>query len=371
MKVPQFVLFLVVMVAVVAINNVFLLSYMGYFSSDTEPKRAEVTNPIAPDGQKSIQHSPRQPAEQQKAETPFLQDQLEPEAQEIPGSLQSFQEFVRSPDFTEVLDKYMLDAGPRYQEKEKRFNQMDATELYSIVLEAENNMDKQIATQLLMRGKVNDLERTQLKTLYQQGDLESWWSTRLLATLLEDGDDDALVWAKQFLDNEDDTVYFSSDVYESIYHRDPEYIKQHLSDIDINTDGRITYILGFLASETELAKEFYSHHFDDILESDRNQIYRMMKSNIELDLSQSQQSDVINLFDSQNRHKRSFAIDQVGNIDDINGLRGAYQALTRPSEQKKFLKNLMGDKQSSDKNELAKELASGSDDPEITELFKN
>ncbi|MBL4672892.1 MAG: hypothetical protein JKX81_11590 [Arenicella sp.] len=186
--------------------------------------------------------------------------------------------------------------------------------------------------------------------------------------MLENDDAEALDWAKSSIQTDSIGRHTGSDVYAAIYEKDPDFIIQHINQIDINTWSPQHGLLGLIQQQPELATTFYTQNFDKILSSNNDKVFMYGLGNATIELTQQQQSQVVELFDSHNQHKRNFAINLASTIDDLQTLRQAYTKLNRNQDQMIFIRGLLSSNASSGAADLARELASNSDNPRIQRL---
>jgi len=371
---------IVIVIIVVALNNILLLSLLGYYSDGPE---------LTPVSRSTPAEAPQEPYSQTGDSVATLQDERQTETTELDNNRQnkSFEvdmsesayesevavavkQFVKSKDFEIILDDYQLNAIPRYEELQRRFKAMTASELLTTALDSSKKMEQKYAQQMLVQGKLGDLESHEMKALYQADGVSDWVKQQLLPLLLEDEDSEAVAWAKQSLSEGSSFTYQDREVYAAIYETDPDFIVQHINSMSLDDGYRAFAMISFVTQDEELLKNFYSENFDRLLESKNGKLFQYLKGNNDLELSNRQQSQLAELFESKNRHKRAFAIRQVKNIDDVNVLRDSFSRLRRTKDQRLFLQMLSQDQKDPQMKNLIQELAEESQDPQIRKFLR-
>ncbi len=287
------------------------------------------------------------------------------ENQEI---VNAFETYAKSERFVSILDGYYLSAATRYEEIEQRLNGLSALELYYIATESDNLLEQQSAMQVLAQSKLHQLGASELKTLYQREDVQQWSKTSILNSLLSENDPEAIVWAKQLISNNTPLSYLSDDLYSAIYENDPDFIRNYINEFDIESGPNAYGFYNFVQQEPKLANEFFTKRIDEILDSENGTLFQFGAYNVEFDMTTRQQSKLLSLFESNNQHKRSFAMSLLGNVDDTGMLREAFSKFERARDKRNFLNALSTDK-NAEKQALVKELARNSDDPDLQSLF--
>lgn len=361
---------ILIVITIVALNNLLVLSLVGYFSKESSlpATPVNVASKTVPEPEDTLVTNAESIFEPPAIDTQVAPDPSPETSAPEEELVSAVKRFVTSKDFEKVLDEYQLSASLRYQQMQKRFSRMGASELYDAAINSDSRTEKQMALAMLNQGKVNDLETSELKVLYQEQSVDEWGKRQILVKLLEEKDPEALNWAKQLLS--DGQVFYGDEVYAAVYEVDPDFVKERLSNLDLSDSQSSASALSFVIQEPELAKVFFEENFDKILESNSNQIYQMGAYSVDFDLSRRQQASLIEFFDSTNRHKRSFAISVSKNIDDVDVLRDAYSRLAKRKDQRNFLRRLSLERMNPDKRSLVQELAADSDDPEIRKMVR-
>ena len=243
---------------------------------------------------------------------------------------------------------------------------MDVFELYQFINNAENANERSNALNyLLQSSKIKQLSNDELKHAYGLSTDHVWGKTKILEVLLEKGDEQALVWAKASISENNSINRYGFDMYSAVYQQDSEFIKSHLESLELDLESPNLGLFTFLAQEPEVAKPFYIRNLDKILDSNSDEIFSYASSISGVELSSSQQSKVIDLFSSPNRNKRHFAINLATQIKDTDVLRSAYTTLDRSQEKIIFIAQLVNSIDNPEAAALARELASNSDNPQI------
>jgi len=357
-----------IVLAILALNNVLLLSFMGYFSSSTDNETvSSVHSPsltIEPNpATAKISAPPQQDGKSQESAV------TQHESIEIEHAIQ---QYVYSDQFATVLDEWQLRFRQRSNEMKQRLATMSGQELHAVALDAESRSERIMAFNLLIEDGANRLKQLsnqQIKDIYTQMDSDHWSKASILSLLIKNGDNDALDWAKQAINENSLPRGANYDLYNSVYDIDPEFIQNHVEQLELDTSNPPNALLSLLYQETDLAANFLSQNFDKILDSKNDEIFMMGISNANLELTQRQQSRMVELFGSTSREKRSFAINLARNIDDTQLLREGYDQLTRKGEKMQFIVSLLHPGAKPEISNLAKELATSSDEPSIQNLI--
>jgi len=356
-----------IIIAVVMLNNVMLLFYIGHFSKD-QTLRSDVKEIISATATVAPTSSNQPLATIDLIQRPTT---VESEIEEIDSAelAQAVENYIDSDQFLVVLEAWQKNARQRNNDLSMRMSKMGGRELHSVVLQAESRSERFAAFgTLLQGGKLQQLSNQELKELYTEPSIDRSNKAQLLSILLENDDAEALDWAKSSIQTDSIGRHTGSDVYAAIYEKDPDFIIQHINQIDINTWSPQHGLLGLIQQQPELATTFYTQNFDKILSSNNDKVFMYGLGNATIELTQQQQSQVVELFDSHNQHKRNFAINLASTIDDLQTLRQAYTKLNRNQDQMIFIRGLLSSNASSGAADLARELASNSDNPRIQRL---
>jgi len=357
---------ILITIAILALNNLVLLTFMGYFSKEKVISTEITTLDAAAslESTKSFPTSSKQPVlstSQPEISTPL-------EAQ--PELIRRFDEYVQSDQFADALENWQLKYRQRYKEINERLAVMNSDELYSIVIDTQNQTERATALyQLMQGGKYQQLTDEQMKSLYSETQIEDWSKSRLLTTLVERGDPEALSWAKQSIRSNSASLANNTGLFDVIYDKDPEFIKQYIANVEFEDSSSSVNLISFIQSESDLSDAYFTRNFDKILDSTNDDVFKYIYApNIEM--TSTQQSRVAELFNSKNRDKRRFAIGLASKITDTTTLRSAYDQLSRSSDKNHFISTLLSDGSNSKNKQLARELAENSNDPSIQQLIK-
>ena len=370
MKSYQIVLLVII---VVTLNNVVLLNLLGYFSKELETPSA--VKPVLDQAEpKLVSPKPDQSVLLTK-EVPTVTNDID----EMPNShafesdaafysevANAVKQFALSAEFEQVLERYQANAAPRYEKMQSQLSAMNSSELYALAIDSGSPFEQRYAQQLLVQGGLDDLEAVELKNLYLTEGLDSWIKQSILPKLLDEGDLEAVGWAKQVLVDGPSSEYLGPEFYEAVYEADPDFVTQHINNLDLDGSRKSLDALTFVMQDTDLSKEYYNQNFDKILDAKSSQTYQYLYNKHDLELSNQQQSQLSEFFGSKSRHRRNFAINQVKNIDDVHVLRDSYSLLNRDSEKLTFLKALSDQQKDTEVIGLIKELAADSDAPEFS-----
>jgi len=359
---------LLTIIIVVLINNALLL---GYLSKDSEPvvmvsgdtsKQVTRTDPVADHRVVSDRYSD-QDSDLDNHTEQLLNSELEAKISE------AVDQYLLSGNFTRQLNNYQKEFASEFEEIHNRLTVMSVTELYSVSIDSSNPSEQEYAQQLLAQNGFGELDATQLKSLYLTDDVSSWGEESLLLKLLEGNDAEAIGWVKQKIADGSMAQYQNPEIFSAIFDADPDFVKQHVRDLDLNNPRQSVAALSFIMRDSELSKNFYEQNFDKLLDVKNSQIYQYLYPPAELELSSGQQNRLVELFDSQSRQRREFAISQARNIGDVNVLRDAYSRLSKNSEKLSFLQNLSNGENKTDVALLIQELVAESNDANIREMI--
>jgi hypothetical protein len=325
-----------IIIAAVMLNNIALPFYIGHFSKNQtlEPYVNEATSASAPP------YSSQPLIAVELIQRPGIVKSEKQQRDSIELS-QAVENYIDSDKFLVFLESWQKNARQRHSDLRTRMSKMGARELQSSVLLAEGQSERITAFGMLLEGgKLRELSNQELKELYKETSINKSNKEKSLSLLLEDNDAKALDWAKSSIQNDAIGRHTSPDVYAAIYEKDPDFIIQHVNQIDINTWSPQHGLLGLIQQQPELATAFYTRNLDKILSSNNDQVFIYGTGNAKLELTQQQQSRVVELFDSSNERKRNFAIGLAPTIDDLHTLRQAYAKLNRRQVQMMFIGSL-------------------------------
>lgn len=351
-----------VVLLLIAINNVLLLWFLGYFTDQQASATIKESKHVRVGS--SANQSLKLPAPTFGA----LEDEvvvITPTNSELSDVDKELKRFMQSDTFVDVMDAYQVGARARAMTLEKELRDSDVPSLLTIALESKNQLQKTLALGIL-REDLNKLDATELKSLYALDDLQPWNRNAIIVALIDKGDIQALQWGKEQLVAKGDFRYgFHHELFESLYDKDPEYVRQFVSSVDISAYPRASKMVHLLTSKPELATVFFSNNFDQILNSEDNQLYQAFYGRPKLELSRSQQADLSSFFISSNRHKRSFAINLASNIEDTDLLRDSFYQLDKTREKLQFLQALSMNKKNTEQQELINEIVDSASDEAI------
>ena len=355
---------------ILMINNLIMLNFMGYFSSDSEligterDGRAESVDLL--DTEKQNKPIPKASSIESNAVS-MEKNTSSNQNIEIEDAIQRY---VKSEQFAEILDEYRDAVRARNRNTEKLLSGMSVSELYEVTQNSSQRIEKQSAIRKLLQGNINKLELHQLKTLYQDPEFDKYSKSRFLVKMIEHNDSEALDWAKQALTDNELGKYIEYDLLSSIYEKDPEFIRGYIDQIDVADLGGGSNIFYLTQLEPEVINGFFAKKFDQILESNNDDLYQMIGHNVEFDMTNEQQVKLGEFFESNNKHKRSFAINLAKNIDDISILREAYNRLPRKAEKQSFVYSLYNSQNNREHLNLIEELITDSDVPRLQLLLR-
>ena len=355
---------------ILMINNLVMLYFMGYFSSDpeligTERESGMGTGVLL---NTEIQGTPIQKTTAVESNAVSNEENtLSNQNIEIENAIQRY---VMSEQFSELLDEYRDTVRSRNRDTEKLLSGMSVSELYEVTQNSSQRIEKQSALQKLLQGNINNLELHQLKSLYHDPDFDKYSKSRFLVKMIEHNDSEALDWAKQALTGNELGKYIEYDLLSSIYEKDPEFIRGYIDQLDVEDLGGAQNIFHLTQLEPELINGFFAKKFDQILESNNDDLYQMIGHNVDFDMTSEQQAKLVEFFESNNKHKRSFAINLAKNIDDLSVLREAYNQLPRKDEKQNFIYSLYNSQNNREHLSLVKELIGDSDVPRLQLLLR-
>ncbi|MBT8115310.1 MAG: hypothetical protein KJP04_08010 [Arenicella sp.] len=362
------------LLVILVINNMALLYWLGYFDQQGADQLSESTNTSL------LSSSNNRSAEQQLREEIWLETEIQESTAQAQAPLNQQAKFINqlrtaanSGAINDILDEWQMGAVRRYEDSQKRLALMDAADLYNAVVNGSKATEKQLAMQLLMQGKSHDLDTTDLKTLFQDESLHHWNRMRLLKILLERDDIESVAWARQLITNDDGINYLDQDFISMVHEKDPDFIREHLKTLSLESHANPQSFFAFLSEEPKLRLEFLQNRFDDILESTNWNLHQHSLISKDFEMTSLQQSKLLEFFESPSRRKRRFAMGYIGNIDNVDDLRRAYASLELPREQVRFVTMLVGDSSDSQQQKLAlaREIANTSDNPKIQRLTQS
>ncbi|MFT6407274.1 MAG: hypothetical protein ACJAQ6_000685 [Arenicella sp.] len=361
---PQQIVLLII--AIVILNNLALLSYLGHFSAqpqDVYDIKTAIEEELLTKPSLRVSTNPAQSFE--PAKTPVTEIDVIDNA----GLTQAIEDYVDSDKFSVMFEDWQRKTRQRNTEIANRLSAAEADELHTVALEAESRSERMTALHLLLQGsKFKQLSNQQLKELYTEPETEGWSKAQLLNGLLENDDPEALGWAKDSIRNGTVSRGADSQLYAAVYEKDPNFMIQYINENEFDPSSSQHALISFIQQEPDLASTFYARNFDKILSSNNDDVFMYGIGSATIELNQQQQSRVAELFSSNNRHKRNFAISLAASISDPQILRQAYTELNRSQEQLVFIASLLGPNASAEASSLGRELASSSEHPHIQRL---
>lgn len=366
---------IIFVVGSLALNNWLLIQYLG--DPDQTVTKTTTTELKNSDDDKLQQNSNLSGTSANHQDTPEMASEhnlSEEPSQPTASPFESeFKQFSTSKEFQSIMDEYRILANQRSQEKQRYYQSMSSEELFAAYQSAESTLDKQWALQYLRDGKLEQLETYEIKQLYQALDegTESWNKYAMLNLLLEKGDAEALVWAKESITDPAFGMQGGHEIFESLYEQDPQFVTDFVDGLTLDDLSTYRHSLYGIFNDSKLARVFFENNLDEILDTSNTSNLRYFGHNVEIELSDQQQSGIVDLLESSRKRDREFAIGFVRSIDNIDLLRESYAKISRTQEQQHFLSQLMTDFENEDKKQLARELAENSDDPMIKQMLRN
>jgi len=275
--------------------------------------------------------------------------------------IRAFTSAAKTDELAQVLLEVQMRSQKLYQEIDERYASMSSVELLAEFNESDSPLEKQTALVKLISKEFNGVETYELKALYESPDLDQWARSAIIRKLVATGDADGIRWAKQSLEqNKGAIAYIGTDILSGIYQHDPDFVKDYMNKVDLDDRNAISGLSTLFYQEQELAKEFVSKNFDDILQSDNPSFVQLSYQVGELNLDRNQQQGLVDALVDSNRNKRDFALRLLSSVKDTDLLRDGYQSLERDNDRINFLSNIY-----STQRELARELAQNSDNSKI------
>ena len=275
--------------------------------------------------------------------------------------IRAFSRAGKTDELAQVLLEVQMRSQKLYQEIDARYATMSSVELLAEYNESDSSLEKQTALTTLISKEFNDVEPYELKALYETPDLDKWARAAIIQKLVSGGDPDGMQWAKQSLEQSQGVrAFIGTDILSDIYQHEPDFVKEYISNVDLDDRYAISGLSDLFYQEQELAKEFVGKNFDDMLQSDNRSFLQLGYQVGELNLDRDQQQGLINALVDSNRNKRDFALRLLNNVKDTDLLRDGYQSLERDNDRINFLSSIY-----SGQRELARELAQNSDNSKI------
>lgn len=362
---------------VLALNNVLLLSLVGYFERDnTEPNNPYSQPLVGKSSRPNVDAAGKSAADSAKAlnrseDIAVLDETTNINNFDDESSLvTAIRKFSLSDEFVEIMDEYQLSAGQRFQEMEKRLQGLSAEELMSIYESSNKRSERQFALQTLLQSKVQSLDDFSLRRLYELVDEgDSWGKPTLLAMLIQRGDKESLIEAKQQITSGQLGRYRLYSILESVYDQDPDFIKDYMEDIRIGDSEVVPPISNLIHRDAELKRLFLDNNLDDLLEKNNPDFFATFGHVGEYTLTDNQEDRIVDLFAEKVSAKRNFALSMVTNIQSVDKLQRAFASLDREQDKFSFLSQLITNGQSEEQRQFAKELAAESDDVRLQTLL--
>ena len=344
---------ILIVILLIVVNNLIVLNLLGYFSVSTDHAATTITTKAHSElddrGNRSAESEPSKEGATKEIEVAELTSSSDD------TFFQSFQRFSATADFTKILDEHQEKARARYKAAEELISKMDVFELLEVAKNSEKRSETRLALQYMMAsGKINKLELIDLRALYQIDSLDNHYKSEILNKLLEAGDEEALGWAKQTIVEERPGIHIDSELLTMVYEKDPDFIDRYVDQLELESLGSYNSIYSLMSQEPKLNSRFFSKHFDEILNSDNKFVYQIGRHSVDFDMSLEQQARVAQLFSSDDKHKRNFAINLAAHIESTDLLRESYGKLTRTQEKQGFLYGLFGKQISAEQLSLLK-----------------
>lgn len=357
-----------VVLLLITINNVLLLWLLGYFSNDLIATAPSSTN-IDAETTMSSELIPQSERLEAKRIAKSENNSATTSITVLSDIDKELKRFMQSETFLDAMDTYQARASSRYMKMEKELHEMDYLALTKLAAESENDLKRNAALGIL-RQNMSKLQIADLKSLYHQADGQIWDRGAIVEALIEKGDSEALSWGKQLLIENPERAYVAHELLESLYDKDPEFIGEYVGSINLNNGDRTPQLVYALSTKPKLASLFFSNNFDQILSSEDNRLYQMVYGNTQFKISRTQQAELSRFFDSSNRHKRTFAINLVQNIEDTDLLRDSFSQLDKTREKLRFLRHLSMNKDNAEHQSLISEIVASSSNEAIQSFGK-
>jgi len=371
MKAYQIVLLVIV---IVALNNVVLFNLPRFSTTDNQTAELSITQESqsieVPSTAVASQNSPSISKEPQWQDQSAHSEQYRQDSLEGIDFESAFDRFLSSDKFIQALDQYRSGTVPRYQKLQSRMSQLSPEELLSVALDDSNSLEQQMAQRLLAHGDLSEINAQDLRSLYHAEGVTQWAKQKVVIRLMEEGDPQALDWAKQIITDPVGADTLGPDIYSAVYERDPDYFKDYVSTLDLNNVNKSFSALSVVSNDKELSKDFYEENFDRIVDTKSNQIFQYMFNNAEIELTNRQENRVPELFASKSSNRRRFGLSLVQSVKDVNVLRESYSQLNKNTEKLSFLRGLITRETDLEINSLIQELASDSGDQKIQDLVR-
>jgi len=367
-----------VMLVILAINNVVLLNLLGYFDNNdgaaAQPQQDITVDQRQLDSQPLSQEKTKRERENTPTNKPAENTVSQTESNTLDDSemAEEFRRYTSSEEFSNIIDQHLLSYSSRSSNLQNKLSEMSAQELFQLFIESDDHLESEMAVLTLIQGKTGNLDTLQLKQLYQNPNVPAWGKSAMLTSLLVQGDDESFDWAKEFIRDGGTGAYYDTEMLTQVYEQDPEFIKRHIKGLNLNNNSTgVESMISFAATNPELSKYFLQNNLDKLLETNNNTLFNWMShTDSKLELTNQQENSLASLFNSKNPNKRSFAINMVPNISDVDLLRNSYSDLSREEEKIQFLSSLLQTTHSQEHMNLAQELAVSSDNSDIRELVQ-
>lgn len=348
-------------VALLAANNFLLFYFLDDFSGAKNNDITQAaTEPVAI----------RSTKEQTVSKPDEAQVKTEGQISQFVASLE---QAIKRDDFKQVWDQYQIERNDHYTESQQYLSALEPFELFDIIQYSTDRIERQVAQQILMSKGMQDLENYQLKELYKNPVFSKWGKSEILSTLLQNNDPEGLGLAKVALTEHNKNLFnssFDTDLMQSIYEQDPDFMVQYAANYNIDKMVRFSPVTAFFAQEYKLAAVFLKNNFDKIIGSERRHVLQMGSNFSNVEISPSQQEDVIELFDSNNRYKRELGVALVANLKntDSTTLTTLFNKLSRKQQKRTFIYKLYYNSNDPKLKAFAKQLASESNDPQLKQI---
>lgn len=356
-------------VGILVINNLGLLYILGYFSGSDVPVYNQINTKAvsenifdsvaSPEGSRTAKLNPA--ADQ--SSTDYVKEVIE---QYIDS--QSFKDLI-------AVSQYQMFVG--LQSGYSDLQNTPSSELLETYFNTDSGLEKLMILNNLSNTHSSTLDTDELRQLFldieTNDEVDARTKSGILTQMLEQGDEEALEWSKNWLESDDnqlDGVDF--DFFRELNAKDPEFFASWMSRVSLDRLASpyagLSYMIG---QDQSLAQSFLETHLDTALNSTNQKWHQTVATvagyQVELDLTYDQQQKVAGLFDSNKRATRAFAISMSRQVDDLQLLRSSYESLARPDEKRDFVHTLA--RREGEYKELAKEFAEKSTDLSVRAIL--
>ena len=362
-------------IAILLVNNFLLLYFMGDISSflQSGPNQAASGVVLTPSlSQQGSVDSSRKATDVEVVSKLDTAPSMEGHDMDFVATLARA---IKRDDFKQIWDQYQIDRSDHYTESQRNLTVLEPFELFDLIQNSTDPIERQVAQQILMNKGMQDLENYQLKELYKNPVFKKWGRSEIISMLMQNSDPEGLSLAKVALLEHNNSLFnssFDTELVQSVYEKDPDFMMRYVADFDINQTSRFSPIVAFFTQEDKLAKVFLKNNLDKIIGSERKHVLQLGSYFSSVEISPSQQERVIALFDSSNHHKRGLAIALIGSLKntDTSTLTTLLKKLSRKQEQRDFIRKLYYNSNDPKLKVFAKQLASDSNDTLLKQIVQ-